>query len=104
MDSYCCDVAWDEACVELYTYCEQGWPQTIEEPTRDIGVYPNPTNSILNINAPAGSVVTVYNDLGQLVIEATTQTTIDLSHLPKGLYNILIQNESIVVKKAIVKS
>ena len=104
VDSYCCDVAWDEACVELYTYCEQGWPQNIEEPTRDIGVYPNPTNSILNINAPAGSVVTVYNDLGQLVIEATTQTTIDLSPLPKGLYNVLIQNESIVVKKAIVKS
>jgi len=104
VDSYCCDVAWDEACVELYTYCEQGWPQNIEEPTRDIGVYPNPTNSILNINAPAGSVVTVYNDLGQLVIEATTQMAIDLSHLPKGLYNVLIQNESIVVKKAIVKS
>ena len=26
IDSYCCEVAWDNACVDLYSYCEQGWP------------------------------------------------------------------------------
>ena len=49
IDPYCCEVSWDETCVDLYSYCEQGWPQGVLETTRNINVYPNPTNDLLNI-------------------------------------------------------
>tara|TARA_B100000963_G_scaffold44223_2_gene32989 strand:- start:11169 stop:13232 length:2064 start_codon:yes stop_codon:yes gene_type:complete len=102
VDPYCCDVAWDEACAELYAYCEQGWPQNIEEPTRYIDAYPNPTSSLLNISAPIGSVTTVYNSLGQIVINETRETILDFTALPKGVYNVLIRYEHIVVNKSII--
>ena len=102
VDPYCCDVAWDEACAELYAYCEQGWPQNIEEPTRDIDAYPNPTSSLLNISAPIGSVTTVYNNVGQVVINETRETVLDFTALPKGVYNVLIRYEHIVVNKSII--
>jgi hypothetical protein len=104
VDPYCCEVAWDATCVDLYEYCEQGWPQNITETTRNISVYPNPTSSVLNINAPTGSTTSVYDALGRAVISATIETVIDLSALPQGLYNVRIQYEQIIVNKQITKS
>ncbi len=104
VDPYCCEVAWDATCVDLYEYCEQGWPQNITETTRNISVYPNPTSSLLNINAPTGSTTSVHDALGRLVISATNETVIDLSALPQGLYNVRIEYEQIIVNKKITKS
>jgi hypothetical protein len=104
VDPYCCEVAWDATCVDLYEYCEQGWPQNITETTRNISVYPNPTSSLLNINAPTGSTTSVYDALGRVVISATIETVIDLSALPQGLYNVRIEYEQIIVNKQITKS
>ena len=104
VDPYCCEVGWDAVCIEMYEYCEQGWPQNITETTRNISVYPNPTSSLLNINAPTGSTTSVYDALGRVVISATIETVIDLSALPQGLYNVRIEYEQIIVNKQITKS
>ena len=104
VDPYCCEVAWDDACVDLYEYCEQGWPQNITEATRNISVYPNPTNYLLNINAPTGSTTTIYDSLGRVVVPATNEKVIDLSLLPQGFYSVAIQYEHLLVKKKITKS
>jgi len=104
IDPYCCEVAWDETCVDLYSYCEQGWPQGVLEATRDITVYPNPASMILNVHAPVGAVTSLYNTFGQLVVVRTTDNTIDLSQLPNGVYEVVIDYNGIIINKKIIKS
>ncbi len=104
IDPYCCEVAWDETCIELYSYCEQGWPQGVYDIHHVYNVYPNPTNSVLNIQAPSEAITSVYSAFGQIVVGRTTDKVIDLSELSNGVYQIVIQhNERIIIKK-IIKS
>ena len=104
IDPYCCEVAWDETCVDLYSYCEQGWPQGVYNIHDVYNVYPNPINKILNIQAPSESLTSIYNVFGQIVIENTINKTIDLSHLSNGVYEVVIQHNSRIIKKKIIKS
>ena len=104
IDPYCCEVSWDETCVDLYSYCEQGWPQGVLETTRDINVYTNPASTVLNVQAPVGAVTRLYNAFGQLVVVGTTNNIIDLSQLSNGVYEVVIQHNSRIIKKKIIKS
>jgi hypothetical protein len=99
IDPYCCEVGWDNACVELYSYCEQGWPQGVYDVDDVYSIYPNPVNSFLYIQAPADVQTTVYNSVGQIVIEGTLDKRIDMTHLPTGVYNVIIGR----INKTIVK-
>jgi len=99
IDPYCCEVAWDNACIELYSYCEQGWPQGVYDVDDVYGVYPNPINSFLYIQAPADVQTTVYNSVGQVVVVNTLDKRIDMTHLPSGVYNVVIGR----INKTIVK-
>jgi len=104
IDPYCCEVAWDETCVDLYSYCEQGWPQGVLETTRDITIYPNPASMILNVQAPVEAITSLYNAFGQLVVVGTTDKTIDLSQLSNGVYEVVIEYNGIIINKKIIKS
>ena len=104
IDPYCCEVAWDETCVDLYSYCEQGWPQGVLETTRDINVYPNPASMILNVQAPVEAITSLYNAFGQLVVVGTTDKIIDLSQLSNGVYEVVIEYNGIIINKKIIKS
>ena len=66
IDSYCCEVGWDAACINLYEYCEQGWPTGVPEINTGITLYPNPTSTILNIQTSLDVVTEVYNAQGNL--------------------------------------
>jgi alpha-tubulin suppressor-like RCC1 family protein/Leucine-rich repeat (LRR) protein len=72
-------------------------------------VYPNPTKGEINILNIALEKATVYNALGQLVKtfvldSASTNNTINLSGLPKGVYFVyLINQDAVSVKKVIVE-
>jgi alpha-tubulin suppressor-like RCC1 family protein/Leucine-rich repeat (LRR) protein len=72
-------------------------------------VYPNPTKGEVNIVNIAVEKATVYNVLGQLVKtfvldSASTNNTINLSGLPKGIYFVyLINQDAASVKKVIVE-
>lgn len=57
-----------------------------------IGVYPNPTNNVLNVSASNNiQSLTIYNAIGQAVYTTTSdanQLTVDIATLPTGLYTV----------------
>jgi hypothetical protein len=68
-------------------------------------VFPSPSNGAVTVEyesrASGDVVLTIVNSLGQvlhttnmLVVDGTTSTSLDLSHLPKGLYTVVIDSES----------
>tara|TARA_B100000925_G_scaffold115884_1_gene85908 strand:- start:8 stop:703 length:696 start_codon:yes stop_codon:yes gene_type:complete len=56
-----------------------------------ISVFPNPTSSILNINFDGDLKMTVFNMLGQQILE-TNNKQIDISGFDKGTYVLIVQN------------
>jgi uncharacterized delta-60 repeat protein len=58
----------------------------------EINIYPNPTQSQININVPLkllGSNYTVYDFTGKIVFNGkinSENTTVELAHLPSGMY------------------
>ena len=102
IDPYCCEVAWDGACVELYSYCEAGWPMGVYDIHDVYNVYPNPVIDVLNIQTSLDVFTEVYSALGQLVVSGTKEKRIDLTDLPKGLYQVIIRyNNRITIKKVV---
>jgi len=70
----------------------------------DFLVYPIPTTGNLNIYSNFDIVqIEIYNEIGQLVLSNSNQSTIDVSSLSKGLYLIRAkdQNGDFGVKKLI---
>ena len=104
IDPYCCEVEWDDSCIELYSYCEQGWPQGVYDIHDVYGIYPNPTSEVLNVRAPEGTVISIYNTTGQLVVARTTDKVIDLTNLPKGVYKVVMEYNKRTINKKIIKS
>jgi len=56
-----------------------------------ISVYPNPVSSILNINFDGDLKISVFNMLGQQILE-TTNKQIDISGFDNGTYILIVQN------------
>jgi hypothetical protein len=60
-----------------------------------IYIYPNPTTNALHVLLPtAGAFLSVYSTAGNLLMHARTSTaeaSLDVAHLPAGIYPILIQ-------------
>ncbi|WP_339700604.1 T9SS type A sorting domain-containing protein [uncultured Marixanthomonas sp.] len=65
-----------------------------EENTNPFVVYPNPVNSIINIQENGGDVVSVaiFNSLGQQVKKASTVKQINISQLETGVYFVKIKD------------
>lgn len=63
-----------------------------------IKLYPNPTNSIINIideqNELQNSVIEIKNSLGQVVLSSAFSNQIDISHFPSGMYFLTVQDNS----------
>lgn len=58
-----------------------------------ISIFPNPANTLINIDLPANSRVQIEitNALGQKILSTENNNTIDISNLPNGLYFITIK-------------
>ena len=56
-----------------------------------ISIFPNPTSSILNVSHDGDFNISVYNMLGQEILE-TNEKQIDISGFQKGTYILLVQN------------
>ena len=103
VDNYCCDVAWDNKCQELYDYCQDGQPVSIDElGSRFIVVYPNPAGDIINIDTNLDIYIRIYSMQGSLLIE-TSLKRVDISSLPAGTYNISIESNDRLFNKRIIK-
>jgi uncharacterized repeat protein (TIGR01451 family) len=77
---------------------------------QEVIIYPNPTNSFVNVNANSSiSTITIYDMLGKKVIvklDVNSNTeTIDLTQLNKGIYLIEIvdENDNKATKKLVIK-
>lgn len=55
-------------------------------------IYPNPFTDQLSISEP-NTYITIYNFSGQLVFESFNETTVNLSHLSKGIYLVMVKDE-----------
>ncbi|MCO6174139.1 T9SS type A sorting domain-containing protein [Flavobacterium sp. NRK F10] len=75
---------------------------TIDE---SITLYPNPVQDVLTIKMPNSMLlqnVTIYNDLGQKVLESE-QSEIDLTVLADGMYAVKLQTSEGEIHKKLIK-
>lgn len=68
------------------------------EPSAELRLWPNPTTGVFRLNIPAGTSIRqllLMDMKGQrLQLQATdTRNEYDISHLPKGMYNLLIETD-----------
>lgn len=70
-----------------------------------IGLYPNPTNDILQIKLPSSIILEkaeIYNNLGQLVL-ASSLNRISTINLSEGVYSIKIKTSEGLIHKSFIK-
>lgn len=64
------------------------------------GVYPNPFNSSLKIDAPAGAKISIYDVNGRFVDQPVSNNWVPKPETPSGIYYIIIQGRAgQVIKK-----
>ncbi len=66
---------------------------TLNEGDNTLTAYPNPTTDFVELSYTGEVIksVQVYDVTGSLVSQQLNETTIDLSHLPKGMYMVKVQ-------------
>ena len=78
---------------ELHVYYS---PTGVDENEASMKVYPNPTKNVVTVEAEGMTEVSVYNTLGQCLLQkevAGDQATIDLQHVSEGLYLLRVKTE-----------
>jgi hypothetical protein len=59
-----------------------------------VSVFPNPFNNRIEIHSTTGlTQITLFNTLGQQVIENHKENSMNTSNLPSGVYFLQIENE-----------
>lgn len=78
---------------------------TTELPADNIAIYPNPANNILNINCTEGSIINIYNNHGQEVINiknASKYNRINVLGLDTGLYFVKITKDNHTLNRKVI--
>lgn len=73
---------------------------------KELLLYPNPAKDQIQLQLPGNEKlqqVKIYNTLGQLCSVATDNNTIDIGHLPQGIYYIKVQTKSRELTSRFVK-
>ncbi len=74
---------------------------------KEISLYPNPTKNIFTIKNNSNfsiKTIKIYSTLGKLVLQKDdTNTSIDISHLPTGLYLVKIETDKGELVRKLVK-
>jgi len=66
-------------------------------------VYPNPTNSVINVNTPDDCTFLITDLGGKTLMKSHSNGRIDLSELSSGMYNLKIRRSESVVNVLIIK-
>lgn len=71
-----------------------------ESYNKEGSLYPNPTNGLIYIDQESRTEYFVYNLNGQLVAQGSTDSQIDITNLPAGIYQIILAiNDAISIHK-----
>ena len=69
-------------------------------------IYPNPSNGEINLSAQSDMKLVIVNELGQivksLILDQTNDRTMMIKDLAKGLYFVVSQNTTEIVRERIV--
>ncbi len=91
VDQYCCNTSWDNTCIQLYDYCQDGWtgPVSVEMYKRSKLIpYPNPTRDYINFNENVDVlVIDNYGKKHKLYLD-TKRVKLD-----KGINYIKVSND-----------
>ncbi len=101
IDTECCTGDWNSYCIELYNYCDLGWPIDLEEMSGELLIYPNPVSDILNITQEID--IKLYDVVGNLIISKEKTRQIDMTNLPSGIYNLNINKDNKIINNRIIK-
>ena len=104
VDPFCCDNEWDNACADLYSYCEDGWtgPVSISEIRNVNSTYPNPTKGLIYFSKKAD--VRMYNSIGRLVLQENNTNSLDASYMPSGVYIIIMTTNGRITTTKVTKN
>ena len=100
VDPYCCETAWDAVCEEMYDYCGAGVTSVDVSVRSMLHFFPNPTRGLVNIQAPIGTVITLFDARGR-VVQTTTGNTVELP--VAGPYVIMANYKGRIKKETIVR-
>ena len=104
VDDYCCENEWDTVCQLTYDYCDSTYTGLIpsrKSLSKEIKVYPNPTNGIININKNVD--INVFNYIGDIIISKNNINVLDVSKLSPGIYMLQITYDNKIINKRIIK-
>ena len=91
VDPYCCEVEWDASCVSLYEYCGENYVGVYDwDDDTFLHVYPNPTRGVINISSIIPTITTVYNSVGEVIVDQSASEKIDISESANGVYFVQV--------------
>lgn len=74
-----------------------------EDLLSDVNVYPNPTSGIVNFEMNDYQYVEVYNTVGKMVMKSSSNSTLDISNQPNGMYIVRFVGDGKSITRKIVK-
>jgi hypothetical protein len=101
----CCDNEWNTGCQSLYEYCfENGETTNVNEIlNQQIIVYPNPTLDIINFSSQINFTTSLFNSMGQKIIDLNNPQLLDMSKYESGVYQLIIDVNGNQFSKKIIK-
>ena len=101
----CCNTTWNGGCQDLYNYCELNDETVgiIDYGNNQITVFPNPTTGFINIATSLQVDVSLYNTLGQLILQENNAKQIDITSLSNGMYQMILTYDGNKFTKKIIK-
>jgi len=101
----CCNNEWNTGCQSLYEYCfENGETTNINEILgQQIIVYPNPTLDIINFSSQLNFTTSLFNSMGQKIIDLNNPQLLDMSEYESGVYQLIIDVSGNQFSKKIIK-
>jgi len=101
----CCDNEWNTGCQSLYEYCfENGETTNVNEIlNQQIIVYPNPTLDIINFSSQINFTTSLFNSMGQKIIDLNNPQLLDMSEYESGVYQLIIDVNGNQFSKKIIK-
>jgi len=88
----------------LYNYCDENTVTNVQEyGETQIIVFPNPTKDNITIASNLNVSATLYNAMGQPVLQQPNARQIDMSKFEGGVYNLILTHNDLQFTKKIIK-